>query len=155
SLSGTNTSAVVLGTQFSEAVMMPDFRHFAAKVRRDTVLRKVMGGINHPIVDALVGYYWRPAMLLRLGFLPLAAGVEVVAQVLRHGITDFAKHSVAMWAANTHMPLRLTRLDGNEVVELVPRRALGTRKVTRGLEALSQRLGASERRRVGGLIDRL
>lgn len=163
SSSGEVRRALIPGMQMSEAVRMPNFRDMAAYAQRDTVLRKVMGGIvNAPIVDSFFHAYWKPAMLLRMGFIPRAAGEEIASSVMRHGVTDYVIHTMAAYGSNGMMAVRKTRLDGVDVTDLVPRELAVLRPLVGGLDRLNRYLGArssdfmarvARRLRIGGERD--
>lgn len=82
---GTNRipEAILPIGDHADQIAIPDFREVMAQARRVGVLNSVFGGINQSQVDAFMGNYWKPAMLLRVGFAPRAAAEEALATLLR------------------------------------------------------------------------
>lgn len=68
----------------ADGIAIPAFRDILAQSQRTSFLRTVLGNTaNRPMVDAFMGSYWKPAVLLRLGFIPRAAADEMLSAILR------------------------------------------------------------------------
>jgi len=64
-------------------IAIPNYREWLAGTQKMSLTRAIFGGINHPYIDAAMGKYWKPAVLLRPAFIPRAAGEEVFNTILR------------------------------------------------------------------------
>ena len=82
---GGNPMHVGIGAiaDHANGFMIPSFREVIAQSQRASLTRRLFGGINNSMVESFMGTYWKPSVLLRLGFIPRAAGEEMLAAVLR------------------------------------------------------------------------
>lgn len=67
----------------ADGIAIPQFRQVLDTSREVSLSRSLSGPINNEFVDSFMGRYWRPSVLLRLGFAPRVAGEEILAAVLR------------------------------------------------------------------------
>lgn len=101
-------AAILPMSHYSPAVALPDMRKTLGQMRRLSITQRALGWVNHPMVDAFMGNYWKPAMLLRLGFIPRAAGEELLSFVLRDGIMPWVRGvSAALGAQGDQTALAL------------------------------------------------
>lgn len=103
--SGATTSAAAILPDAQRASMMsiPRFRELVAASRKDTFTRSILGSSTMGQADAVIGRYWKPAVLLRLGFIARAAGEEALAFTLR-SIEEIPRSMVfAPWIAEDQL----------------------------------------------------
>lgn len=72
-------------SQWSAQIAVPEFTEFIAQASRLTTHGKVLGLANHRFIDAAMGV-WKPAILLRAGFIPRAAGEEMLGFLSGFGL---------------------------------------------------------------------
>lgn len=76
--------------QWSDQAAIPDFAGLLANTQRTSFLsRTALGSVNNRMIDAFMGTWWKPIMLLKLGFIPRAAGEEMLGFFARIGSRDF------------------------------------------------------------------
>lgn len=68
-------------------MQVPDLETFFGMSRRNTVLRQMLGVTQHSFINTTMAKAWKPSVLLRLAFIPRAAGEEMLATLLRHPIS--------------------------------------------------------------------
>ena len=68
-----------------DLVTIPAFRDLARASRKANIYRSMFGSINNPVTGTVMDKYWKPAVLLRLGFIPRAIGEEVLARIALEG----------------------------------------------------------------------
>jgi hypothetical protein len=96
--SGFTRAATVLPiTQSVDINVIPDFRQLVEHSRRGTLIELMYRGQSQPILTKLMSNFWKPMVLLRLGFIPRAAGEEFLAAWLRQ--PGLLKAFPARWAA--------------------------------------------------------
>ncbi|MBM4407748.1 MAG: hypothetical protein FJ038_03905 [Chloroflexi bacterium] len=67
----------------ADGFRVPDLRMVMAQTQRMTMMRSFFNGVNRPWVDAMMGTYWKPSVLMRIGFVPRVAGEELLGVILR------------------------------------------------------------------------
>lgn len=101
SLAGIPTAYGIL-PESHQAVMMvlPDLREMTKAIRRGHLLKHVFKISDSNFVEATMSRFWKPAVLMRLGFIPRAAGEEMLAWAARMttgGVgQEFGARSLAM-----------------------------------------------------------
>lgn len=124
--------AVLPYAQHSEMTEIPSFRELAANNARMTGLQKVLGKINSPMVDSFMSVGWKPALLLRAGFVPRTAGDEILTFMARHSPGAYIDSklagmaasdvSIADWFTRKLIPPKVARAAPKEAFQM--RRAL-------------------------------
>ena len=104
--------------QYSEMMAVPDFIQDIQKnaTRLGALSRAIRSTFNTDIVETAMSTYWKPLTLLRLGFIPRAAGEEFLAFYARAGIwaplslaaTQTAADRRGLLTGILNMPGRLT-----------------------------------------------
>jgi hypothetical protein len=69
----------------ADRMVMPDL-HELRKASLTGLMGKAMGITDLPIVEPLMNKIWKPLVLLRIGFIPRAAGEEGIAFLMRGGL---------------------------------------------------------------------
>lgn len=69
----------------ANGLAVPDFREFIAQYRRGKHQELLYNSANNRWADAFIGRVWKPSVLLRIGFIPRAAGEELLATIMRLG----------------------------------------------------------------------
>jgi hypothetical protein len=96
--SGFTRQATVLPiSQAVDVNVIPDFRQLVEHSRRGSLIELMYRGQSQPILTKLMSKFWKPMVLLRLGFIPRAAGEEFLAAWLRQ--PQMLKSFPARWAA--------------------------------------------------------
>lgn len=121
-LDGIERAAALLPGDQAMKVVMPDL-HEMRKAAMAGHMADFLGVADLPFIEASLNKVWKPAVLLRLAFIPRAAGEEFLALMMRGGIgalgQEFAARSVARRAvveAATELPAeRLTRVEAELV----------------------------------------
>jgi hypothetical protein len=111
-VNGTYTrSAVDPVADHADGFVVPSMRDVFAQSQRASVIRAALGGINNSWTDAFMGTYWKPSVLMRFGFIPRAAGEEMLAHVLRFPslVPDKYVWRPLVKSAQTGDPLWVTR----------------------------------------------
>jgi hypothetical protein len=70
---------------------LPDLKELRQAVQRGTVLKYLLGATDYSLVDTAMSKVWKPAVLLRLGFIPRAAGEELLAHIARNGVAGLVR----------------------------------------------------------------
>ena len=76
-------AAILPERDLNELVAIPQFHELLAATRRHTLMRQIGAPLNSSFINTAISKYWKPAVLLRLGFIPRAAGEEMLAFALR------------------------------------------------------------------------
>jgi len=121
-LDGIERAAALLPGDQAMKVVMPDL-HELRKAAMSGHLAKFLGLTEAPLIEATMNRVWKPAVLLRLAFIPRAAGEEFLAFMLRGGMgglaQEFGARSIARRAvidAATEAPVsKLTRVEAELV----------------------------------------
>lgn len=112
-----NTGVLPLADQAVELIM-PDLRELRQAVQKGTVLHYLLDAGDAKFIDSAMTKVWKPAVLLRIGFIPRAAGEELLAHFARSGISQFlaerAQVSVAQGALTD--PDTYRRQAGREIL---------------------------------------
>jgi hypothetical protein len=69
----------------ADVVAIPDVRGFLAGTYRANTTRMLMHNPGTAWTEAMLGRYWKPSVLLRLGFITRAAGEELLHTMLKYG----------------------------------------------------------------------
>lgn len=75
----------------SLALHVPDLKELRQAVARGTVLRYVLGVTDHTLLEQAMNRFWKPSVLLRIGFIPRAAGEEMMAHIARNGLSGLLR----------------------------------------------------------------
>ncbi len=80
--------ALLPTAQYSDMISTPDFlKDIQANATRLSLLsRTIRTTFNGDIIETIMSTYWKPITLLRLGFIPRAAGEEFLAFYARAGV---------------------------------------------------------------------
>lgn len=79
----------------ADKVVMPDLHELRRITTTSHIASAVMGIVDLPVMESLMNKVWKPAVLLRLGFIPRAAGEEMVSFMLRSGLGSLIQESGA------------------------------------------------------------
>lgn len=95
---------------FSGAMALPQFRDLLYATRQESLFGRVRGITQNPFADAFMTNVWKPSVVLRLGFVPRAAGEEILSFVLREGPWAFAqKHAYLAAVREDYQQLALLK----------------------------------------------
>ena len=81
-INGVDVHVGMFAGDQAQMVRIPNLRELE-QIGRTSHLAKVFGIVDHPVAEALMSKVWKPAVLLRLGFIPRAAGEEAANFLLR------------------------------------------------------------------------
>jgi ElaB/YqjD/DUF883 family membrane-anchored ribosome-binding protein len=91
----------------------PDFKDMIRATGRGDALRSAWGVANHDWVTGFMNSYWKPAMLLRVAFIPRAAGEELLSYLVRDGFFNYGRMQLALAAKRSDeealLPIRAMR----------------------------------------------
>lgn len=87
---------------------VPDFKEMLKVTAKTTHFRKVMDRTNDGLINRFFADYWKPAVLLKAGFIPRAYGEEFLNFVMREGPSAWFKSQAAISATKEGyaLPLR-------------------------------------------------
>ena len=88
--SGFVQHSAIWDKQLADSIAIPNFRSLQRAVRKENLLTAVAGR-SMDRVDGLLGRFWKPAVLMRLGFIARAAGEETTSFVLRLGANNYLR----------------------------------------------------------------
>ncbi|MBR62442.1 MAG: hypothetical protein CL904_07340 [Dehalococcoidia bacterium] len=88
--------------QFAKSNVMPDYRELAAVSRYMSMYRRLGWGLPLPQIDKFMARAWRPAVLLRLGYVARNGGEELATWWWREGPTNYLKQKLARKAVDLH-----------------------------------------------------
>jgi hypothetical protein len=71
--------------QMSNLNVIPNYRELGAVARYMNFYSRLGWGLHLPTIDKLISRTWRPAVLLRLGYVPRNGGEELFSWMLREG----------------------------------------------------------------------
>jgi len=91
-VNGRNMHAGLLASQQADMLVMPDLRTLRRAVEQSTTA-KFLGITEHPVLEAMVNKVWKPVLLLRIGFIPRAAGEEAANFLLRGNIGSLTQEA--------------------------------------------------------------
>ena len=86
-------------SQTADAVAIPSLRDMLMATNRYSVMRSMFGrgGVLNPrLIDAAVTRYWKPSVLMRVGFIGRAAGEELLAYLARFGSAHYIGQTIAL-----------------------------------------------------------
>jgi hypothetical protein len=90
-------SARLVDAQHADALAIPVVRDFLGASKRDNLTRFLTHNTPLSWTDAQLGRFWKPAVLMRIGFIPRAAGEEVLHYALKHGPRQWLGAKGAQW----------------------------------------------------------
>lgn len=70
-------------------LVMPDLRELRRAVQKGAIFHYLLDAADAKYIDAAMTKVWKPAVLLRIGFIPRAAGEELLAMFARTGVSQF------------------------------------------------------------------
>lgn len=87
---------------------IPDFKEMLKVTKDTTYLRRAMDYTNDGMMNRFMANYWKPAVLLKVGFIPRAYGEEYLGFILREGPKSWFKAQAAISATKEgySLPLR-------------------------------------------------
>lgn len=77
---------------------VPDFKEMLKVTAQTTKFRKALDYTNEGLIDASMSKYWKPAVLLKAGFIPRAYGEEYLGFILREGPLAYGRAQLAITA---------------------------------------------------------
>lgn len=77
---------------------VPDFKEMLKATAETTKYRKWLDSTNEGLINRFFSNYWKPAVLLKAGFIPRAYGEEYLGFILREGPTAWVKGQAAITA---------------------------------------------------------
>jgi len=77
---------------------IPDFKEMLKVTAETTKYRKWLDGTNEGMINGFMSKYWKPAVLLKAGFIPRAYGEEFLGFMLREGPSAWIKSQAAITA---------------------------------------------------------
>lgn len=97
-MAGDETSSV-FASDMAVMMPMPNFVELSRQARKGLLLPYINGGIHRAHIDTFMSKVWKPSVLLRLSFIPRAAGEEMLSFIMREGmgayIKQFGERSIA------------------------------------------------------------
>lgn len=78
-------------------IVIPDFTMMRRSMKRGHILKNVLNVTDAPLIEQGFMKFWKPAVLLRIGFIPRAAGEELVSLLSRVSVHDFGQTRAAAW----------------------------------------------------------
>lgn len=73
-------------------IAIPDFREMVKAASGAGAWKTLFGATHRSVLDAFMGKIWKPAVLMRVGFIPRAAGEELLSFVVRRGFGAPMQH---------------------------------------------------------------
>jgi len=106
-LGGLNVrKAIMPGQEYSAQLargdVIPNYRELGAVAKYMAFYRRLGWGLHLPAVDALLARTWRPAVLLRMGYVARNGGEELFTWMLREGPSHYGKQKLAKVASDFH-----------------------------------------------------
>lgn len=84
--------------EFSRLNVIPNYRQLGGLARHLSFYRKIGWGLHAPQIDNMFARTWRPAVLLRLGYVARNGGEELFSWMLREGPSGYANHRLGRTA---------------------------------------------------------
>lgn len=81
----------------ADAMAIPSTRDFLRETARHNATRWMLHNVPATAADAALSRYWKPSVLMRIGFIPRAAGEELLHFALKHGPTPLLGAKGAEW----------------------------------------------------------
>ena len=98
--------AIMPGQEYSAQLargnIIPNYRELGAVAKYMAFYRKIGWGLHLPAVDGLLARTWRPAVLLRMGYVFRNGGEELFTWMMREGPAHYGKQKLAKTAADFH-----------------------------------------------------
>lgn len=93
----------------AEAWAIPDFKEMLKGTASITKIRRALDYTNEGVINGFFSKYWKPAVLLKAGFIPRAYGEEFLGHVLREGVRGWTDPQLAITAMKGELrdPLNL------------------------------------------------
>ena len=88
--------------QLARGEIIPNYRELGAVAKYMAFYRRLGWGLHLPAVDNLLAKTWRPAVLLRMGYVVRNGGEELFTWMMREGPSHYAKQKLAKTAADFH-----------------------------------------------------
>lgn len=84
-----DTNRAVFKSEMANMMLLPDIHQMMKASRHLGWWRRI--GFSPPasVINSMVGTYWKPAVLIRMGFIPKTAGEEAFSFILRNGVSDY------------------------------------------------------------------
>jgi hypothetical protein len=106
-ISGLNVRKAIMpgqeySAQLARANVIPNYRELGAVAKYMAFYRRLGWGMHLPAVDNLLARTWRPAVLLRMGYVVRNGGEELFTWMVREGPSHYAKQKLAKTAADFH-----------------------------------------------------
>jgi hypothetical protein len=134
---GETRAARLVDAQHANAMAIPDLREFLRETRRTNLTRTIFHNTPATWADAAIGRVWKPAVLMRIGFIPRAAGEELLHYMLKHGPRSYLGAVGANWSVQDE-------LIGDLEARLTEARAVGNLDEVNRLESrLSRTVGSA------------
>jgi hypothetical protein len=109
--------ATLVDGHHADALAIPNVREFLRETKRINTTRYIFNNTPASYVDAALGRYWKPSVLMRIGFIPRAAGEELLHYALKHGPRTWLGAKGAEWVVEDELTSDLwTRLSEAEAL---------------------------------------
>ena len=105
------TRSAVFQSQLSTQFATPDLRGFQALLNKASFTRRALGFTQAPAIESAMRSYWKPSMLLRVGFIPRAAGEEMLAFAMRAGVAALPSGWAAHYSARGSLAPELAGIE--------------------------------------------
>jgi hypothetical protein len=144
-------AARLVDAHHADALAIPSYRDYFRATARINTTRFLFNNTPASWADAALGKVWKPAVLMRLGFIPRAAGEELLHYVLKVGSRSYLGAKGAEWVAQDEL--------GNDILAKIEEAdALGyTDEVNRLTQRYAETQGffTAPVRALAGATDRL
>jgi hypothetical protein len=87
--------ALAHGAQLSSMNLIPNYRELAGVARYMGFMRNMGWGLHLPTIDKMFSRVWRPAVLLRIGYIPRNGGDELLQHLLQLGPKPYIRGRLA------------------------------------------------------------
>ena len=84
-----DTSRAVFRSQMADGMLLPDIHQMMKVSRQAGWWRRIGFSPTVEQINVMIGSYWKPAVLMRMGFVFKTAGEEFFSYMLRHGLLDY------------------------------------------------------------------
>lgn len=85
-INGRDVHVGLLTSEQADMVVMPNMKELLRASQQSIIAKKTMGLVDLPIFETAINKIWKPMVLLRIGFIPRAAGEEMIAFMARGGL---------------------------------------------------------------------
>lgn len=96
---GRQTEAAIWSKQTDTVIQIPNFKELADATKAMNRNRMMFGAVNPGWADRFIQQIWSPLQLMRIGFIPRAAGEEMLAWALRGNPMDIVRAKSTLQAA--------------------------------------------------------